>query len=259
MWTPPCCAAVRPVAGREGRGGRRRVHLRHRRGGAHQDESGRVTGVRAGDDEITAEVVILAEAPTPCLRALPGQRPPQGQPDGRGHLARSSSFRQRHRGPLPAPRGRGRGDALRGRLHQGAASAAASCTPTRSPSPWALWPPSPGRGRIAQRGPGLPDARGLQNTRPWRRSSAAPRWSALRPHGARGRLQHDPEVRLRRLPDRRRDRGPVHEHGLPGARHGFSPWRRAAWPAEAAVAAIDAGDTSAAGLASYRAPWRARS
>lgn len=27
---------VRPVAGREGRGGRRRVHLRHRRGGAHQ-------------------------------------------------------------------------------------------------------------------------------------------------------------------------------------------------------------------------------
>ena len=68
----------------------------------------------------------------------------------------------------------------------------------------------------------LSDARGLQE--PPGRGADHPRRQdgrALRPHGPRGRLRHDPEVRLRRLPARGRGRGAVHEHGLPGARHGL--------------------------------------
>ena len=56
------------------------------------------------------------------------------------------------------------------------------------------------------------------------------RWSSTPATCARGRLRHDPEIRLRRLPDRRRDAGLCMNMGYQCA--GWtSPWHRAAWRA----------------------------
>ena len=60
----------------------RRVHLRHRRRKLVKDESGKVIGIFAGEDEITADVVVLCDgANLPCLaeQAVGAARPSAAQ------------------------------------------------------------------------------------------------------------------------------------------------------------------------------------
>ena len=188
-----------------------------------KDGSGRVTGVRAGDDEITAEVVILAEGTNSMLseRCLGNARPEANQMAvGIKEVFELPSGVIEDRFLLPE--GEGAAMLFVGDCTKGSVGGGFLYTNKESISLGLVATISLASRRQPQRGAGLPDARGLQE--PPGRGADHPRRQdgrALRPHGARGRLQHDPEVRLRRLPDRRRDRGPVHEHGLPGARHGL--------------------------------------
>ena len=145
-----------------------------------KDGSGRVTGVRAGDDEITADVVILAEGTNSMLseRCLGNARPKADQM-AVGIKGGLRASRQRHRGPLPAPRGRGRGHALRGRLHQGQRRRRLPVHQqgvhlARPGGHHLPWPPT----AAATRCRSTRCSRTSRTTRPWRRSSAAPRWSS---------------------------------------------------------------------------------
>ena len=182
-----------------------------------------MTGVRAGDDEITAEVVILAEGTNSMLseRCLGNARPKADQMA----VGIKEVFE------LPAdviedrfllPEGEGAAMLFVGDCTKGSVGGGFLYTNKESISLGLVATISLAADGSRNEGAGLPDARGLQE--PPGRGPHHPRRQdgrALRPHGARGRLRHDPEVRLRRLPDRRRDRGPLHEHGLPGARHGL--------------------------------------
>ena len=185
-----------------------------------KDGSGRVTGVRAGDDEITAEVVILAEGTNSMLseRCLGNARPKADQMAvGIKEVFELPSGVIEDRFLLPEGEGAAMlfvGDCTKGSVGGGflytnkesislglVATISLAADGSRNEVP------------VYQM---LEDFKSHPADHPRRQDGRA-----LRPHGARGRLQHDPEVRLRRLPDRRRDRGPVHEHGLPGARHGL--------------------------------------
>ena len=118
------------------------VHLRYRRGGAFEGRVRKVVGIRAGEDEITSQVVIVAEGVTRFCPALGNARPAPHQMA----VGIKEVFE------LPAgvieisflcPR-RGRRDAVRRRLHHGKVGGG-FCTPTGTPSRWGSWPPSPRR------------------------------------------------------------------------------------------------------------------
>ncbi|MFR4804911.1 MAG: FAD-dependent oxidoreductase, partial [Eggerthellaceae bacterium] len=94
-----------------------------------KDESGRVVGVRAGEDEITAEATIVAEGVNSllCERSLGNPRPkPSQMAVGIKRVFELPALPDR--GPLPGPARRGRLDVVCRRLHALARSAAASCT-----------------------------------------------------------------------------------------------------------------------------------
>ena len=197
-----------------------------------KDESGRVVGVRAGEDEITAEATIVAEGVNSllCERSLGNPRPkPSQMAVGIKQVFELPA--QTIEDPLPGAGGRGRGYAVRGRLH---ARKRRRRLPVHQQG---LDQPGPRGHHLAgrrrrERDAGVPDARGLQGP-PGGRADHPRREAgrALGPHGARGRLRHDPEVRVRRLPGGRRVGGAVHEHGLPGARHGLRRGLGARWRA----------------------------
>ena len=187
-----------------------------------RDESGRVVGVRAGEDEITAQVTVLAEGVNPILseKCLGNPRPkPSQMAVGVKQVFELPASQIEDRFLVPQGEGAAMlfvGDCTHGKvgggfLYTNKDSISLGLVATISTAMDASNPHAR-----------LPDARGLQEPSGGR--AHHPRREggrALGPHGARGRLQHDPEVRVRRLPGGRRDGGPLHEHGLPGARHGL--------------------------------------
>ena len=178
--------------------------------------------MRAGEDEITAEVVVLAEGVNPLLseRCLGNPRPKPSQ--------MAVGIKQVFELPAQTiedrflvPEGEGAAMLFVGDCTHGNVGGGFLYTNRDSISPGPRGHHLAGR-RRRERDAGVPDARGLQE--PPGRGADHPRREAgraLRPHGARGRLRDDPEVRVRRLPGGRRVGGPLHEHGLPGARHGL--------------------------------------
>ncbi len=157
-----------------------------------RDGSGKVIGVRAGEDEITAQVTVLAEGVNSLLseKCLGNPRPKPSQ--------MAVGIKQVFELPAQTiedrflvPRGRGRGHAVRGRLHARQTSAAASSTRTGTRSRWASWPPS--RTAMDASNPYARCtrcSRTSRTTRPWRpiiRGAKLVEHSG--PHGARGRLR----------------------------------------------------------------------
>ena len=218
-----------------------------------------VIGIRAGEDEITAEVVILCRRrELHARRAMPWATPrPKAIPDGRGRQGGLRAARRRSsRTASMRTRGRGRCHGcswatathgiVRRRLHvhqQGVHLA--------RPGGHHL----PGRRRQAATSPGLPDARGLQE--PPGRWRPCIRGAKMVEHSGHmvpeGGYQHDARATsVDGCHDRRRHRRPCASTSATRCAAWTSPWRRASMAAEAAVAAIDAGDTSAAGLAPYK-------
>ncbi len=187
-----------------------------------KDGSGRVVGVRAGEDEITAEVTIVAEGVNSllCERSLGNPRPkPSQMAVGVKQVFELPSNVIEDRFLVPEGEGAAMlfvGDCTHGNVGGGFlyTNRDSICARPRGHH-------LTGR-RRRERDAGVPDARGLQEP-PGGRADHPRREArrALRPHGARGRLRHDPEVRVRRLPGGRRVGRPLHEHGLPGARHGL--------------------------------------
>ena len=188
----------------------------------------------------------------PALRAQPGQPRPK-PPDGGRDQAGVRAALERHRGVLPLRR-RGRGDAFRRRLHaqqrrrrlplheQGLHLALASWPPSR-------WPPTARTRRRCTR-----CSRISRTTQPWRRH---PRREVVE-HPAtwcpRGGYDMVPKYVFDGCLVAGESTGPLHEHGLPGARHGLrrglARWR------QAAVRALDAGDTSEGASPPARRRWR---
>ena len=111
-----------------------------------KDESGKVVGIRAGEDEITSQVVIVAEGTNTLLseRCL-GNARPAALPDGRRHQGGVRAARGRDRGPVPSARGRGRRDAVRRRLHPRQGRRRLFVHQQGLHLAWGSWPPSPRR------------------------------------------------------------------------------------------------------------------
>lgn len=145
---------------RQGRGGRRRVHYGIAVESLVKDDAGKICGVRAGEDEITAEVVLLCDGVNSLLtaEAVGAKRPP------------ASAIAVGIKEVIELPASVITDRVLAASDDEGAAwliarptpprapSAAASCTPTGSPSLSAWWPASRPRRRMAAR----------RSTRCWR-------------------------------------------------------------------------------------------
>ena len=243
----------------QGRGGRRRVHLRHRRGGTLEGRGrqGRRRPRRRGRDH-RARSSIVAEGVNTllCPSAASATRAPAPHQMAVGIKEVFELPARRDRGPLPGARGRGRGNAVRRRLHARQAWAAASCTPTRTRSRLGLVATISHGRRRRERHAGLPDARGLQEP-PGGRADH-PRREAGRALRAtwcpRAATTWCPQYVFDGGACGRRGGRPLHEHGLPGARHGLRRGERAhGRPRRPSSAHRRGRHVSAAGLASYKA------
>ena len=180
-----------------------------------RDESGRVVGVRAGEDEITAQVTVLAEGVNPILseKCLGNPRPkPSQMAVGVKQVFELPASQIEDRFLVPQGEGASMlfvGDCTHGKvgggfLYTNKDSISLGLVATISTAMDASNPHP-----VYQM---LEDFKNHPAVAPIIRGAKVVEHSGL---------QHDPEVRVRRLPGGRRDGGPVHEHGLPGARHGL--------------------------------------
>ena len=217
-----------------------------------RDESGRVVGVRAGEDEITAQVTVLAEGVNPILseKCLGNPRPkPSQMAVGVKQVFELPASQIEDR--LPGPARRGRLDVVCRRLH---ARQGRRRLPVHEQG---LHQPGPrghdlhGHGRL-QPPPRLPDARGLQEP-------SGGRAHHPRREGGRALGHMVPEGGYNMIPKYVFDgclvagetAGLCMNMGyqVRGMDFAVASGRMAG---EAAVEAIDKGDVSEAGLSSYR-------
>ncbi len=142
-----------------------------------KDGAGRVTGVRAGEDEITTEVTILAEGCNTVLAEKCLGNPRRSPPRWPSASSRCSSCRPpRSRTASRRPRARRARRCCSWATARTATSAAASSTRTRIRSAWGSWRPSRRRPTARTRTRCTRCSRTSRATRPWLPSSAVRSW-----------------------------------------------------------------------------------